>query len=80
MTPDNTVRPDPTKKQVLLPSGKPLIPDYVFTFEKGKSKRFDILIGYLINNICSILQYLESLDMLIGRLQEYGGMKMCQLS
>ncbi|KAI3692220.1 hypothetical protein L6452_32031 [Arctium lappa] len=36
---DNMVRRDPTKEPVLLPSGKPLVPDYVFTFEKGKSKR-----------------------------------------
>ncbi|KAI3828619.1 hypothetical protein L1987_02724 [Smallanthus sonchifolius] len=35
---DNTVHRDPAK-EVLLPSGRPLIPDYVFTFEKGKSKR-----------------------------------------
>ncbi|KAJ0672052.1 putative DNA (cytosine-5-)-methyltransferase [Helianthus annuus] len=36
---DNMVRRGPADKQVLLPSGRPLIPDYVFTFEKGKSKR-----------------------------------------
>ncbi|XP_024958734.1 DNA (cytosine-5)-methyltransferase CMT2-like [Cynara cardunculus var. scolymus] len=36
---DNLVRRDPTKEPVLLPSGRPLVPDYVFTFEKGKSKR-----------------------------------------
>ncbi|KAK1417776.1 hypothetical protein QVD17_26910 [Tagetes erecta] len=36
---DNTVYRGPEKDQVLLPSGRPLIPDYVFTFEKGKSKR-----------------------------------------
>lgn len=36
---DNMVRRDPTKEPVLLPSGRPLVPDYVFTFEKGKSKR-----------------------------------------
>ncbi|XP_071727434.1 DNA (cytosine-5)-methyltransferase CMT3-like [Rutidosis leptorrhynchoides] len=35
---NNTVHRDPTK-QVLLPSGRPLLPDYVFTFEKGKSRR-----------------------------------------
>ncbi|XP_076955825.1 DNA (cytosine-5)-methyltransferase CMT2-like isoform X2 [Bidens hawaiensis] len=36
---DNSVYRGPAEKQVLLPSGRPLIPDYVFTFEKGKSKR-----------------------------------------
>ncbi|KAJ9537437.1 hypothetical protein OSB04_030170 [Centaurea solstitialis] len=36
---DNMVRRDTTMKPVLLPSGRPLVPDYVFTFEKGKSKR-----------------------------------------
>ncbi|PWA83103.1 Bromo adjacent homology (BAH) domain-containing protein [Artemisia annua] len=35
---NNTVHRDRTK-EVLLPSGKPLLPDYVFTFEKGKSRR-----------------------------------------
>lgn len=35
---DNAVRRDKTKEQ-LLPSGEPLVPDYVFTFEQGKSKR-----------------------------------------
>ncbi|KAK9067844.1 hypothetical protein SSX86_011955 [Deinandra increscens subsp. villosa] len=37
--PDNTVHRGPAEEQVLLPSGRPLLPDYVFTFEKGKSKR-----------------------------------------
>ncbi|XWS49335.1 hypothetical protein CRYUN_Cryun13aG0154800 [Craigia yunnanensis] len=36
---DNVVRRDPTEEKKLLPSGKPLVPDYVFTFEQGKSKR-----------------------------------------
>lgn len=36
---ENVVQRDPTKEPVILPSGKPLVPDYVFTFEKGKSKR-----------------------------------------
>ncbi|GAB2273366.1 MAD2L1-binding protein [Dionaea muscipula] len=36
---DNVVRRDPTKDLALLPSGKPIVPDYVFTFEQGKSKR-----------------------------------------
>ncbi|XP_050230866.1 DNA (cytosine-5)-methyltransferase CMT2-like isoform X2 [Mercurialis annua] len=36
---DNVVRRDPTKKKELLPSGKPLVPDFAFTFEQGKSKR-----------------------------------------
>ncbi|XP_057997025.1 DNA (cytosine-5)-methyltransferase CMT2 isoform X3 [Hevea brasiliensis] len=36
---DNVVRRDPTKEQVLLPSGKPLVPDFAFTFVQGKSKR-----------------------------------------
>nr|XP_043630625.1 DNA (cytosine-5)-methyltransferase CMT2-like [Erigeron canadensis] len=35
---DNKVSRDPSK-EVLLPSKRPLIPDYVFTFEKGKSRR-----------------------------------------
>ncbi|KAI7742565.1 hypothetical protein M8C21_011599 [Ambrosia artemisiifolia] len=37
--PDNKVHRGPANEQVLLPSGRPLIPEYVFTFEKGKSKR-----------------------------------------
>ncbi|XVF13724.1 hypothetical protein REPUB_Repub08aG0232300 [Reevesia pubescens] len=36
---DNVVRRDPTQEKQLLPSGRPLVPDYVFTFEQGKSKR-----------------------------------------
>lgn len=36
---DNSVIRDPTKEPIMLPSGKPLVPDYAFTFEKGKSKR-----------------------------------------
>ncbi|XVF52094.1 hypothetical protein PTKIN_Ptkin04bG0237300 [Pterospermum kingtungense] len=36
---DNVARRDPTQEKKLLPSGKPLVPDYVFTFEQGKSKR-----------------------------------------
>ncbi|KAI3690218.1 hypothetical protein L2E82_48194 [Cichorium intybus] len=36
---DNVVHRNKKMEQVLLPSGKPLIPDYVFTFEKGRSKR-----------------------------------------
>ncbi|KAL3500066.1 hypothetical protein ACH5RR_039159, partial [Cinchona calisaya] len=36
---DNVVRRDKTKDPILLPSGKLLVPDCVFTFEKGKSKR-----------------------------------------
>ncbi|CAL0330829.1 unnamed protein product [Lupinus luteus] len=35
---DNVARRKSTEK-LLLPSGKPLVPDYVFTFEQGKSKR-----------------------------------------
>ncbi|XP_030947462.1 DNA (cytosine-5)-methyltransferase CMT2-like [Quercus lobata] len=35
---DNVVRRDATE-QPLLPSGKPLVPDYAFTFEQGRSKR-----------------------------------------
>ncbi|XP_030453904.2 DNA (cytosine-5)-methyltransferase CMT2 isoform X2 [Syzygium oleosum] len=35
---DNAARRDETKEH-LLPSGEPLVPDYVFTFEQGKSKR-----------------------------------------
>ncbi|KAL1224749.1 DNA (cytosine-5)-methyltransferase CMT2 [Cardamine amara subsp. amara] len=36
---DNTVCRDPSMKPVILPSGKPLVPEYVFTFQQGKSKR-----------------------------------------
>ncbi|XP_024173771.1 DNA (cytosine-5)-methyltransferase CMT2 isoform X1 [Rosa chinensis] len=36
---DNVARRDLTEKQSVLPSGKPLVPDYAFTFEQGKSKR-----------------------------------------
>ncbi|KAK1379049.1 DNA (Cytosine-5)-methyltransferase CMT2 [Heracleum sosnowskyi] len=36
---DNKVSRDLSKELEMLPSGKPLVPDYVFTFEKGKSKR-----------------------------------------
>ncbi|THG09371.1 hypothetical protein TEA_013787 [Camellia sinensis var. sinensis] len=36
---DNMVRRDATKEQMMLPSGKPMVPDYVLTFEQGKSKR-----------------------------------------
>nr|XP_011465070.1 PREDICTED: DNA (cytosine-5)-methyltransferase CMT2 isoform X1 [Fragaria vesca subsp. vesca] len=36
---DNVARRDLTEKQLVLPSGKPLVPDYAFTFEQGKSKR-----------------------------------------
>ncbi|KAL3497951.1 hypothetical protein ACH5RR_040683 [Cinchona calisaya] len=36
---DNVVRRDTTKDPSVLPSGEPIVPDCVFTFEKGKSKR-----------------------------------------
>ncbi|CAK8562024.1 unnamed protein product [Lathyrus sativus] len=36
---DNVVKPHPVEKIPLLPSGKPLVPDYCFTFEQGRSKR-----------------------------------------
>ncbi|ONI05793.1 hypothetical protein PRUPE_5G024100 [Prunus persica] len=36
---DNVARRDSTEKHLLLPSGKPLVPDYAFTYEQGKSKR-----------------------------------------
>ncbi|WZZ24905.1 hypothetical protein YC2023_008306 [Brassica napus] len=36
---DNTVCRDPSMEPVLLPSGKRLVPEYVFTFQQGKSKR-----------------------------------------
>ncbi|PPS18152.1 hypothetical protein GOBAR_AA02409 [Gossypium barbadense] len=36
---DNVARRDPTREKQFLPSGKPLVPEYVFTFEQGKSKR-----------------------------------------
>ncbi|KAK8614294.1 hypothetical protein V6N13_122656 [Hibiscus sabdariffa] len=36
---DNVAQRDPTQEKQLLPSGKPLVPDYVFTYKQGKSKR-----------------------------------------
>ncbi|CAK9153274.1 unnamed protein product [Ilex paraguariensis] len=36
---DNVAHRDPKKESIILPSGKPLVPDYAFTFEQGKSKR-----------------------------------------
>ncbi|KAL2901255.1 hypothetical protein RDABS01_026337 [Bienertia sinuspersici] len=36
---DNVVRRDPTVETVLLSSGRPMVPEYAFTFEQGKSKR-----------------------------------------
>ncbi|XP_027180268.1 DNA (cytosine-5)-methyltransferase CMT2-like [Coffea eugenioides] len=36
---DNVVHRDTTKDTFVLPSGGPIVPDCVFTFEKGKSKR-----------------------------------------
>ncbi|RWR86840.1 DNA cytosine-5-methyltransferase CMT2-like protein isoform X1 [Cinnamomum micranthum f. kanehirae] len=36
---DNKVMLDPTGERVLLPSGKPLVPDYAMTFEEGKSRK-----------------------------------------
>ncbi|KAE8727433.1 DNA (cytosine-5)-methyltransferase CMT2 [Hibiscus syriacus] len=36
---DNVVQRDPTQEKQLLPSGKPLVPEYAFTYEQGKSKR-----------------------------------------
>ncbi|KNA23044.1 hypothetical protein SOVF_028590 [Spinacia oleracea] len=36
---DNVVRRDPNLEPVLLPSGRPMVPEYAFTFEQGKSKR-----------------------------------------
>ncbi|KAK3037663.1 hypothetical protein RJ639_030440 [Escallonia herrerae] len=39
VTDDNVAHRDPKQEPAMLPSGKPLVPDYVFTFEKGKSKR-----------------------------------------
>ncbi|KAL5063487.1 hypothetical protein RYX36_025224 [Vicia faba] len=36
---DNVVKPHPVEKIPLLPSGKPLVPDYCLTYEQGKSKR-----------------------------------------
>lgn len=37
--PDNVIRRDPAQEQKVLPSGRPLVPDYVFTFDQGKSRR-----------------------------------------
>ncbi|KAK9928176.1 hypothetical protein M0R45_025322 [Rubus argutus] len=36
---DNVARRDSPKKHSVLPSGKPLVPDYAFNYEQGKSKR-----------------------------------------
>ncbi|TYH06749.1 hypothetical protein ES288_A08G178200v1, partial [Gossypium darwinii] len=36
---NNVARRDRTQEQQFLPSGKPLVPDYVFTLKQGKSKR-----------------------------------------
>ncbi|XP_010449422.1 PREDICTED: DNA (cytosine-5)-methyltransferase CMT2-like [Camelina sativa] len=36
---NNTVCRDPSMEPVILPSGKSLVPEYVFTFQQGKSKR-----------------------------------------
>ncbi|XP_051137815.1 DNA (cytosine-5)-methyltransferase CMT3-like [Andrographis paniculata] len=36
---NNIVRPDPAMTPVMLPTGRPLVPDSVYTFEGGKSKR-----------------------------------------
>nr|GMD78186.1 DNA (cytosine-5)-methyltransferase CMT2 [Ipomoea batatas] len=36
---NNTARRDPNKEPVLLPSGRPLVPDCLFTYKQGKSKR-----------------------------------------
>lgn len=36
---NNVIRRDQTQEQKVLPSGRPLVPDYVFTFEQGKSRR-----------------------------------------
>lgn len=37
--PDNVVKLDPNVERVLLPSGKPLVPDFVLTYSEGKSRR-----------------------------------------
>ncbi|CAL9115496.1 unnamed protein product [Musa textilis] len=37
--PDNSVQFDPTRERVLLPSGRPLVPDYAMNFGHGKSLR-----------------------------------------
>ncbi|KAL2551141.1 DNA (cytosine-5)-methyltransferase CMT2 [Forsythia ovata] len=36
---DNVARRDPTKEPMMLPTGRPVVPDCVFTFEQGKSKK-----------------------------------------
>ncbi|CAH9132941.1 unnamed protein product [Cuscuta epithymum] len=36
---NNTATRDPNKEPVLLPSGRQLVPDCIFTFQQGKSKR-----------------------------------------
>ncbi|KAK9120451.1 hypothetical protein Syun_018068 [Stephania yunnanensis] len=37
--PDNTVQLDPSMDRLLLPSGKPLVPNFALNFEGGKSRR-----------------------------------------
>ncbi|OVA18480.1 Chromo domain/shadow [Macleaya cordata] len=37
--PDNVVQLDPNMERILLPSGKPLVPNYAMTLGQGKSKR-----------------------------------------
>ncbi|KAH7668771.1 DNA (cytosine-5-)-methyltransferase protein [Dioscorea alata] len=36
---NNTVQLDPSKERILLPSGRPLVPDYALNFWEGKSVR-----------------------------------------
>lgn len=36
---DNVAKLDPNMERVLLPSGKPLVPDFVLSFSAGKSRR-----------------------------------------
>ncbi|KAK6137229.1 hypothetical protein DH2020_029018 [Rehmannia glutinosa] len=36
---DNVARRDPTNEPVMLPTGRPLVPDCVLSFEQGKSKK-----------------------------------------
>ncbi|KAK7844971.1 dna (cytosine-5)-methyltransferase cmt2 [Quercus suber] len=71
---DNVVRRDATE-QPLLPSGKPLVPDYAFTFEQGRSKRLDAFSGSLYDILYGNFCYFDIVGLHVGHLQGYGGMR-----